>query len=126
MRHITRQEWIAALRSGKYSQTQEYFKDSNGFCCLGVACDLAQVDESEYLNALDYQFENVNAGQLYTDLGLMSCQAEELAIMNDRGDDFDEIADYIEREMSFYTVDEFGCLPKEPQPATFEPNIYEG
>lgn len=33
-------DWIAALRSGEYSQTIGTLKDSSGFCCLGVACDL--------------------------------------------------------------------------------------
>jgi hypothetical protein len=33
--------WIAALRSGKYQQTTGRLRDSNGFCCLGVLCDLA-------------------------------------------------------------------------------------
>ena len=33
-------KWIAALRSGKYSQTKEYLQDSRGYCCLGVACEI--------------------------------------------------------------------------------------
>lgn len=32
--------WIAALRSGKYNQTQQRLQDNEGYCCLGVACDL--------------------------------------------------------------------------------------
>lgn len=34
------QKWIDALRSGEYKQTKETLQDKNGFCCLGVACDL--------------------------------------------------------------------------------------
>lgn len=30
--------WIAALDSGKYTQTQHSLHDSYGYCCLGVAC----------------------------------------------------------------------------------------
>lgn len=33
-------KWIAALRSGEYEQTRGALNDENGFCCLGVACDL--------------------------------------------------------------------------------------
>jgi hypothetical protein len=33
-------QWIQALRSGEYSQTQAYLKKDDGFCCLGVLCDL--------------------------------------------------------------------------------------
>ena len=33
-------KWIAALRSGDYPQTFKRLRDKQGFCCLGVACDL--------------------------------------------------------------------------------------
>jgi hypothetical protein len=33
-------KWVNALRSGKYQQTNSYLRDSEGYCCLGVACDL--------------------------------------------------------------------------------------
>lgn len=33
-------KWTAALRSGAYSQTKYNLKNVNGFCCLGVLCDL--------------------------------------------------------------------------------------
>lgn len=36
-----REEWVAALRSGKYKQTRGKLKSRNGaYCCLGVACTL--------------------------------------------------------------------------------------
>ena len=36
--------WIKALRSGKYAQTTKKLRDNQGFCCLGVLCDLASKD----------------------------------------------------------------------------------
>jgi len=33
--------WTAALRSGEYPQGKEYLRTDEGFCCLGVLCDLA-------------------------------------------------------------------------------------
>lgn len=33
-------KWTAALRSGQYKQTTEYLHKDDGFCCLGVLCDL--------------------------------------------------------------------------------------
>lgn len=33
-------KWVAALRSGKYEQTREVLHDNQGFCCLGVICDV--------------------------------------------------------------------------------------
>ena len=33
-------KWIAALRSGKYSQTHGSLYMNSGYCCLGVLCEL--------------------------------------------------------------------------------------
>ncbi len=32
------EKWVAALRSGKYQQTEGSLQNIEGFCCLGVAC----------------------------------------------------------------------------------------
>jgi hypothetical protein len=40
MNQQIKEQWIEALRSGEYSQTQEQLKDHHGYCCLGVLCDL--------------------------------------------------------------------------------------
>lgn len=34
------QLWVDALESGSYQQTIGYLKYEDGFCCLGVACDV--------------------------------------------------------------------------------------
>lgn len=34
-------KWVEALRSGEYKQTRSYLSTKDGYCCLGVACDLA-------------------------------------------------------------------------------------
>lgn len=36
------EQWVAALRSGKYQQTSNTLHDDVGYCCLGVLCDLYQ------------------------------------------------------------------------------------
>lgn len=33
--------WVAALRSGEFKQTNSCLRDGRGYCCLGVACELA-------------------------------------------------------------------------------------
>lgn len=33
-------DWINALDSGKYKQTKKTLQDKNGYCCLGVGCDV--------------------------------------------------------------------------------------
>lgn len=32
--------WVAALRSGRYPQTWGALRTSEGYCCLGVLCDV--------------------------------------------------------------------------------------
>lgn len=45
--------WTAALRSGKYKQTRGFLKTEEGFCCLGVLCELAV--ESNIIKGPTYQ-----------------------------------------------------------------------
>lgn len=33
--------WVDALRSGEYHQTKDRLKSDDGYCCLGVLCELA-------------------------------------------------------------------------------------
>jgi hypothetical protein len=40
MNEQVKQQWIEALRSGEYSQTQEELRNLDGYCCLGVLCDI--------------------------------------------------------------------------------------
>lgn len=40
MKSAIKTQWVAALRSGAYKKTKGVLSDSEGFCCLGVLCDL--------------------------------------------------------------------------------------
>lgn len=46
-------KWLKALRSGKYKQTISSLQDRNGYCCLGVACEVfipnPRRDEKRYI-----------------------------------------------------------------------------
>lgn len=51
---------VAALRSGKYTQTKSRLRDNKGYCCLGVACDVLGrgkwiKDNPSYDNRYTYQ-----------------------------------------------------------------------
>jgi len=37
-----KEKWIAALVSGKYSQVKGKLRRDNGYCCLGVLCDIKE------------------------------------------------------------------------------------
>ena len=40
MRRNIAMKWAKALRSGEYKQTEGQLRGDNGFCCLGVLCNL--------------------------------------------------------------------------------------
>lgn len=46
-------KWIEALRSGGYEQTTGRLRAADGYCCLGVACDLWAREQ----RAKEHQFE---------------------------------------------------------------------
>ena len=49
-------EWIAALRSNKYEQGQQYLHNDGKYCCLGVLCDISGVGEWVEVDNSFYSF----------------------------------------------------------------------
>lgn len=45
MNSEVKDRWIEALESGKFPQTHRTLADANGYCCLGVLCEVALEDE---------------------------------------------------------------------------------
>jgi hypothetical protein len=74
-------EWLAALRSGRYSQVTGSLHTVRGFCCLGVWCDLKspsgwEKDGGETtfgLVASGEYCEDVLPDPYWRDLGLYNC-----------------------------------------------------
>lgn len=111
MKELTRR-WIEALRSGRYEQTTDTLRFGNGFCCLGVACDVINPDAwtplSEMPGEMCYEWEADNQRTLDVDLGqdelealgITRAQQAELITMNDQGEPFSAIADRIEEYAS--------------------------
>lgn len=105
-----RDEWVRRLNSGKYRQSTGYLRtQSNGYCCLGVLCDIAvesgiipapiAVEGQEY-----YAYGKATAIPptevrkwvgLRDPLGNIN-KAEGLARMNDQGKTFSDIAKIVE------------------------------
>lgn len=114
--------WVKALRSGDYKQgngrLQMYLNNMpDRYCCLGVLCDLAAKEgivksavsndlvrygggtnpfdypEAYYLPIEVSEWSGVNREGRYGSAG------RSLAVMNDEGKSFDEIADAIEKEL---------------------------
>ncbi len=108
-----RDRWTAALRSGQYPQGKEMLRTPDGWCCLGVLCDLAEkagvvaavMDDGDWI----YDGEPCHLPvSVMTWAGLSSVNPEQpeqpedpgdhdtLAGRNDDGVTFADIADLIE------------------------------
>lgn len=114
MRADVKAQWTAALRSGEYRQGSGTLHNhaNNSFCCLGVLCALAVkagvTTRSEKPDVHGYSY---GPGEEVTYLphvvmewaGLDSftpkADGKELAILNDSGKTFAEIADIIDRDL---------------------------
>jgi hypothetical protein len=107
-------KWVAALRSGEYKQTKDTLRDLNGFCCLGVLCDLHSKESgnqwerqgSAYLRYLGE--ENHVPSEVGSWAGITNVWGtkvvigdanSELSGHNDDGRTFYEIADAIEEQL---------------------------
>lgn len=56
------EKWLHALESGKYSQIKSALRTTEGFCCLGVACDVVDPKGWKMGNgAHAYSFRCANA-----------------------------------------------------------------
>lgn len=105
------QKWVAALRSDEYKQGTGRLRGVAGFCCLGVACDLAVKEGiiGGYVGN-DSDLENYPAVQGALGLrGLCGCYGGmSLVELNDHLNlPFEEIADIIESEPEgLFTVSE--------------------
>ena len=124
-----RRLWVEALRSGEYTQAKESLRNPDGFCCLGVACDISwlviwrQATETDISlsvgTPLGFMFaecegatgpqseRGILPGLIADWLGLISIKGSfgfkdqrSLITMNDQGNSFEAIADVIETEPS--------------------------
>jgi hypothetical protein len=51
-------KWVEALRSGEYSQTKGRLRTDEGYCCLGVACDVFMKEEGGTWEAAEISFND--------------------------------------------------------------------
>jgi hypothetical protein len=110
-----RKLWVEALRSGDYAQTTGVLRDESGYCCLGVACEIAvqhgviepPQGHKAVAGRIFYNFDGSDATLpdsvrewlgLWADDGSIYNDGESLTKMNDNGKTFAEIAAVIEDE----------------------------
>lgn len=128
MKPEIKEKWVAALRSGEYTQATGYLRTKEGFCCLGVLCDIVQEDVGmHWIKGTEYGLEcyryTKNNNYIHHSLTLSAsgCLPTEvvnlsdledydpviwygddgstLAELNDKGLTFNEIADIIEAQL---------------------------
>lgn len=113
-----RKKWVAALRSGEFDQAIGKLESEDGrFCCLGVACRLANLPREIHASYVIYGdpgdhehnylptggaewlgLETSNPSVLIKELNW-----QYLANLNDEGYSFAEIADLIEAQDDDWT-----------------------
>ena len=104
MNKVWKEKWVKALRSGRYKQAEENLYDfpNNSYCCLGVLRKIMYpVGRDSNLVGHDEcggEVELLHTKQLKK-AHLHHATQKHLADMNDRGDSFGQIADYIEKRL---------------------------
>jgi len=116
-----RQKWVDALRSGAYTQGRDMLRNAavDEYCCLGVACDISGLGQwkSNGDGAMIFVVEEedvwieveqirlpasvmkwLGVSEAVVNLSKDSLTLSTLAILNDNGVSFTEIADIIERD----------------------------
>ena len=94
-------EWIEALRSGKYEQGIMALCRNNKFCCMGVLADIRGVPytliDEEYGGYKVYNFNGIEVGNMPPKgwTGLPHEVEIYLADLNDKGASFEHIADLL-------------------------------
>jgi hypothetical protein len=111
-------KWLEALRSGKYTQCSSSLKKDGGFCCLGVLADIqpgvtwvggdgyerrmVPLQNGTLLSEGSIDVEN-RSGRLHRDfltlVGITVTEAGYLMALNDTGDSFEKIANYVEERL---------------------------
>lgn len=104
--------WVEALRSKKYTQGHHVLKEeqkdgSLAYCCLGVLCEISGIQNEIVPSSKRFSFSDKDGStyQAYLppsfkrQVGLSSDMETRLGTMNDGGDSFEKIADFIEEKL---------------------------
>lgn len=108
MRKDIADEWVKALRSGKYKQGKQFLKTGEYYCCLGVLCDISRLDKWRVIDHSYYLCKNFVLPEKVVEwagmksstgsfIDVVDLSRNELTELNDSGKTFNEIADIIEK-----------------------------
>ncbi len=110
------EKWVETLRSDEFTQARHRLRTNEGYCCLGVACELYRrehLDNSSWFKHngyFEFEVDNFAAVSILPipvsrwlfgvdncDVGFIPELNKSLTELNDTGSTFKEIADIIER-----------------------------
>jgi hypothetical protein len=93
-------KWIKALRSGKYEQGSGslYNPYNNSFCCLGVLheCITGRKPRRNSVFLSDAIADKASIERVHNSADTIQ---DKLSCMNDRGDSFSKISNWIEKNL---------------------------
>jgi hypothetical protein len=94
-------KWVAALRSGEFTQCRGALHDGISFCCIGVGGHILGISREELQSKASYLGANADTEKVLGPLEKLSDlkARQRLASMNDDGKSFSEIADWIEANL---------------------------
>lgn len=99
-------KWVKALRSGNYRQGRGRLREDGRFCCLGVLCDVSKlgrwpsaVHEPSYVTRRGIPCDAFLPVEVSEWAGVNRIAQGYLVNLNDGGNAFNEIANYIEAEL---------------------------
>jgi hypothetical protein len=115
MKQEIKVKWLEALRSGEYAQARHKLRTKDGYCCLGVLCDvyrketglLEWVEDTTCFKIKD-RFSTTCLNDDVIEWGnlkvsnpgvIIDNELTTLAQLNDNGYSFNDIADVIEKEL---------------------------
>ena len=122
MKETIRQQWVQALRSSEYTQARFNLRTNEGYCCLGVLCDLYvketdnewTVYRTETKDEIPYTYYRVDGESCVLPdcvvkwsglddqnpcINLHEDDKTTFADLNDEGKTFDQIAQLIEAQL---------------------------
>jgi hypothetical protein len=113
--------WLEALRSGDYKQGAGKLREQdNGFCCLGVLCDITDNTKWKRSEFGEYLYGSADSYGFPSDafikrIGLGKEFSRYLARMNDNKRNFKQIADEIEKASDYEirTKENYPIVPLE-------------